>query len=328
MGRTPGNSLAMPGVFVYVEAPMVPYQKKTGPAARKTDRPARPGGPRASGPRPPGPGSRPAGSRPPAPRAPRPERPADSGINASGEMKYHGYNACEALWKNRAIDIIRVYVDESRVADFGALLKWCARQKKAYHVCTPADLEKIAATVHHEGIVILAHAPKPLGDDEFEARLASFAGPTALVYLDGVQNPHNVGSITRLAAHFGVPLIIGKDKELPRLSPSAARVAEGAAEHVPLCVLKDPDLAFSKLKKKGYKVIVTSSHAKTSLYAAKLPEKVLFVFGGESAGASARVTKLADLEVNVPGTGQVESLNVAVAAGLFLGEFWRAHKSK
>lgn len=294
----------MPGVFVYVGAPMVPYPKKK-PAVR----PARPTRPER-----------------PAPRAPRPERSPDSGVSASGEMKYHGYNACEALFKNRAIDIIRVYVDETRVGDFGSILKWCARQKKAYHVCTAADLEKIAQTVHHEGIVILAHSPKPLGDDEFEARLASFTGPTALIYLDGVQNPHNVGSITRLAAHFGVPLILGKDKELPRLSPSAARVAEGAAEHVPLCVLKDPDLAFSKLKKKGYKIVVTSSHAKDSLYAAKLPEKVLFVFGGESAGASARVTKLADVEVNVPGTGKVESLNVAVAAGLFLGEFWRSHK--
>jgi TrmH RNA methyltransferase len=241
-------------------------------------------------------------------------------------MKYYGFNACEALWKNRAIDIIRVYVEEGRLKDFGTLLKWCAKQKKAYHVCTPADLEKIAASVHHEGIVILAHAPKSLTDEDLDGRLAALSGATSLIYLDGVQNPHNVGSITRLAAHFGVPLIIGKEKELPRLSPSAARVAEGAAEHVPFLVVKDPDVAIAKLKKKGYKVVVTSSHADTMLYQTKLPAKALFVFGGETAGASAKLAKLADLSVNIPGTGVVESLNVAIAAGLFLGEFWREHK--
>lgn len=270
----------------------------------------------------------PSDRAPPA-RGPKPERPRpprEEGVSASGEMKYYGYNACESLWKNRAIDIIRVYIDEARVGDFGALLKWCARQKKAYHVCSPADLEKISASVHHEGIVILAHAPKALGDDDLDARLALLPSPTSLIYLDGVQNPHNVGSITRLAAHFGVPLILGKDKELPRLSSSAARVAEGAAEHVPFLVLKDPDLAIAKLKKKGYKVVVTSSHAETMLYKTKIPAKTLFVFGGETAGASAKLQKLADLSVNIPGTGIVESLNVAVAAGLFLGEFWREHK--
>ncbi len=242
-------------------------------------------------------------------------------------MKYYGFNACEALWKNRAVDIIRVYITEARMRDFGPLMKWCAQQKKAYHVSSSEELAKVAASVHHEGIVILAHAPKALSDEDLEQKLQGLIGPACLIYLDGVSNPHNIGSMIRVAAHFGVTLVLGRDGEMPRLSPSAARMAEGGLEHVTLIPLKKPEAALERLQAKGFKVVATSSHVPTSLYDNVLPERSVIVFGGETGGASGRMLKLADVVVKIPGTGAVESLNVAIACGLVLGEFWRGHKA-
>ena len=259
-----------------------------------------------------------------APRKPAAERPKS--LAERGEIKVYGANACLALWQNRAADIVRVYVAEDRLRDFGPLLKWCASQKRAYHVVSGDDLARIAASVHHEGLVLLAREPRRLADEDLAARVAKLPQASCLVYLDGVGNPHNVGSIIRVAAHFGVPFLLGREGELPRLTPAASRIAEGGAEHVLLAALRRPDATLATLKAAGFAVVGTSSHASASLYEGPLPARSLVVLGGETGGASPGLLAACDHVVKIPGTGAVESLNVSVAAGLVLGEYWRRHK--
>jgi len=244
---------------------------------------------------------------------------------SEGETKVYGLNACAALWHHRADSIIRVYVTPERMREFGPLLKWCAKQRKTYHVLAAAELEKVAQSVHHEGVVFLTLAPPRLSDEQLLARLPKLLGPQCLLFLDGVQNPHNVGSITRVAAHFGVPYILGPDHLLPRLTPAATRIAEGGMEHVGFVGLSDPRGTLAELRQHGFKIIVTSSHATDSLYTKPLPERSILILGGEVEGASPQAMKQADEVRAIPGTGLVESLNVSVATGLCLGEFWRAH---
>ncbi|MEN9836248.1 MAG: rRNA (guanosine-2-O-)-methyltransferase RlmB [Pseudomonadota bacterium] len=242
------------------------------------------------------------------------------------EMRVYGVNACTAVWQQRAASIIRVYVTKELMTQFGPLLKWCAKHKKAYHVVDEEALAKIAQSVHHEGVLILAQAQQPLGDNECLDILSSRRQPTVVLYLDGVQNPHNVGAIVRLAAHFDVPMILGAEGELPRLTPAAARIAEGGIEHVQLAILKKPKAVITELKALGFKLIGTSSHVKDSIYASPLPERCIFVIGGEVEGASGRLLAFCDEVRAIPGTGHVESLNVAAATGIFLAEFWRGHR--
>ena len=257
---------------------------------------------------------------------------AQSPIRARGassnpnEMRVYGVNACLALWQQRAAAIIRVYVTRDQMTQFGPLLKWCSKHKKAYHIVEAEDLAKVAQSVHHEGVLILAQVSSALGDDECLKLLAARRGPCALLYLDGVQNPHNVGAIVRLAAHFGVPMILGAEGQLPGLTPAAARIAEGGMEHVRLAILKKPKAVVTELKAMGFKLIGTSSHVSESLYSRPLPDKVIFVIGGEVEGASERLLAFCDEVRAIPGTGHVESLNVASATGVCLAEHWRSHQ--
>lgn len=229
--------------------------------------------------------------------------------------------ACEAIFARRPEAIVRVYVAEPRRRQFASLIEWCARSRKGFQVVAADNLARLTGSIHHEGIAILArHLPRwTLAD--LLARSPGLASP--LVYLDGVQNPHNLGSILRSAAHFGVGALLGRAGDLPPLSAAAVRVAEGAAETVPVCDLADPATDLGRLKREGWRVVVTTSHAGESLYAAALPERAVLVLGGEGEGVSAALDGLADLRVRIPGTGAVESLNVAVACGVALGEIWR-----
>lgn len=250
------------------------------------------------------------------------DRPA-ARHQGKAEEKYHGVRACEALFARRPQDIIRVYVGEERRRQFAGLLDHCAKARLGFQVVAADNLARLSGSMHHEGVVILARAlprwtlPDLLGALD-ERRLS---GP--LLYLDGVQNPHNLGAILRTAAHFGVVAVLGAAGELPPLSPAAVRVAEGAAEHVPVCPLADPKADLARLKERGFRVVATSSHRGGAVSHETLGGRVVLVLGSEGEGVSKPIAALADEAVRIPGTGAVESLNVSVACGVLLAEAWR-----
>jgi TrmH RNA methyltransferase len=236
------------------------------------------------------------------------------------EQKYYGIHACLTLWEKRPYDVIRVYVHESNIKQFTPVLKDCALQKKAYHVVSTEELNRVTDSVHHEGVCILAKELAPLTFDEFLKTLTD--SKICLLYLDGVQNPHNIGSIMRTCAHFGIPYILGDQLAL---GASACRIAKGGAELVRFVQLDQPLVAIEKLKKMGFGLVSTSSHKGASLYQQKMPARAILAFGSESTGMSKELQKLSTQHVQIPGTGHVESLNVSVATSLCLGEYARQH---
>lgn len=235
----------------------------------------------------------------------------------------HGLRACEALFARRAADIVRVYLAEGGRRQFAKLVEWCARERRGFQVVADENLARLTGSIHHEGVAILAKAPARwnVADLLRAVDAGTLAGP--LVYLDGVQNPHNLGSILRTAAHFGAGAVVGRAGELPPTSAAAIRVAEGAAEFVPVCDLADPVADLRRLKAAGYTVVVTSSHAGEPIFSCRLGTKTVFVLGAEGEGVSRAIDGVADVRARIPGTGAVESLNVAVACGIVFAEAWR-----
>ncbi len=244
------------------------------------------------------------------------------GTRKKGELLYCGLHICETLMNLRKNDIIRVYCTEDLLPVFGELLRWCSTQKKAYHIVSQADLERITSSVHHEGVAILASSPQHGSQQALRSLLADF--PRPFIFLDGVQNPHNIGTIMRVMAHFGWTTLVGH-RDFAPLSAATARVSEGGAEFVNTFVLDDAVSFLSQLRKTGYRIVGTSSHAKTSLYDKPMAAKICIVMGHEVHGASAELEALFDDAIVIPGTGAVESLNVSVATGLMLGEYARVH---
>ena len=136
-------------------------------------------------------------------------------------------------------------------------------------------------------------------------------------------NPHNLGAILRSAAHFGVAgLLLPKDSPLA-ISGAAARVAEGGAEQVPLVRLGRADNSLAQLQSAGFTAAATVVRGGQPLYGTALPERLLLLMGAEQSGLDPLLADASALRLQVPGTGAVESLNVAAATALFVGEWWR-----
>ncbi|WP_083981785.1 tRNA/rRNA methyltransferase [Arsukibacterium ikkense] len=236
------------------------------------------------------------------------------------ESKVYGDNACRVLFSQRPEAIIRLYISQQLAPKFADVMKYLAAAKKAYHIVDDAELEKVAASQHHGGIVLLVKR-KPISS------IASYLNQTiprhdCLLALDGVGNPHNLGAIARTCAHFGVTGIIMREPQLLQ-SGAALRTAEGGGEFISPLSCDDMPLALQLCKQAGYSLVTTSSHGGQSLYNTALPQKVVIVFGEEMFGVSKAVANSADIALQIPGTGKVESLNVSVAASLIVGEWYR-----
>lgn len=266
-------------------------------------------------------------ARPPAPQAPAqyapsatPAASATSGGNAR-EVRLYGINAVQAVFKARPEALRKLYLSEARIPQFKALLAWCVAQRIGYRVVEEADLSKLAASTHHEGVVaeVLRVTPQSLQD--WLAALP--AGPVLALWLDGVGNPHNFGAILRSSAHFGVAGLLLPAGSTLGLSGAAARVAEGGAEAVPLVQLPDTALAMAQLRQAGFAVAATLADGGEDVFAAALPQRLVYVMGAESEGMDRQFARDCDLQLSIRGSGKVESLNVASATAVFQAA-WRA----
>lgn len=244
-------------------------------------------------------------------------------MSAPRDHSFHGENACRALFERRPDAIHRALLGEAAAPRFAELMKALAKRRRPYRVVSDEELEKVSGSRHHEGICLLADPIEPPRADALLAGIG--ARPARWVFLDGVRNPHNVGALLRVAAHFGECAIAGLPDDLPSIAGSVARIAEGGAEHVPVLRWPDPRRALARLREHGFVGVAAETAGAPSLYETELPRRAVFLLGAEHEGLSDSARDEADLAVTIPGTGAVESLNVTVACAVLFAEHARRH---
>ena len=260
--------------------------------------------------------------RPPAREArlhePAPPRPPQ-------EQRWYGLNACLALFARRPAALRKVWLLESRIPALKAVLAHCVKNRLGYTVVEAVDLEKLSGSAHHEGVVFgaMAAAEQSLAD---WLRVQP-AGPQLAIWLDGVGNPHNLGAILRSAAHFGVSGVLLSADSMLALSGAAARVAEGGAEALPLVRMARNENAPGQLQSAGFTVAATVVRGGRSLYQTALPERLVLLMGAEQSGVDASLAQASAMQLLIPGSGAVESLNVASATSVLLSEWVRQHRA-
>jgi TrmH RNA methyltransferase len=239
------------------------------------------------------------------------------------ETRVYGENACQALFASRPDCIVRAWFVQSVTPRFKEALRWMAANRKAYHVVDDAELVKASGTEHHGGVCFLI---KKRNGTSVEQWVAQAGTEDCVLALEDVGNPHNLGAMMRSCAHFGVKGVLLQDAAVIE-SGAAVRTAEGGAEHVQAITGDSVLEALDAFRKAGYAIVTTSSHKGTPLFSATLPKKMVLVLGQERDGLSDAALDNADLSISINGTNNVESLNVSVATGVLLAEWWRQNKA-
>lgn len=179
------------------------------------------------------------------------------------------------------------------------------------------QMEQEARTDSHQGV--LAHAD-PLEEADLEELARGTpgrAGPPFLVVLEGVTDPHNVGAVLRSAECAGATGVVLARHHAVHVTPTVAKAAAGAIEHVPIAVVPGIPGALSTLARAGVWSVGLDAGAPTSLFGLEVADgPVALVLGAEDRGLSRLARARCDLLVSIPRRGALESLNVSAAAAV------------
>lgn len=227
-----------------------------------------------------------------------------------------GINAVRALFLRRPEAVQRLHYLAERRPIAGPLCRYLARHQKAYREVLDDELTRIAGTEHHGGIVAIADPRKALPIPSPPPPIL-FAAPV-LPVLDGIGNPHNLGAIARGAAFFGAKaLLLAGDARQADLSDAAFRTSEGALEH--LAVYRAEDLG-STLRRLSGQLLILGAAPSGGVPPEAVPRNrpIALVLGAEETGLSPHILATCEMRVTLPGSGLVESLNVAAATAVLL----------
>ena len=221
------------------------------------------------------------------------------------------------MFEARRGDIERVAFSHAARGEAEALVKWASKQRLPCRETREDELARVARSQHHEGLCLVTKPRRFLAPGDLVELLSRRKGTA--VALDRVRNPYNVGAILRTAAFFGVDaMILGAPAPHPALAPDAVRVAEGGADHVALARTTDLVATLAKLAERGVAIVGADSHAEIEAASFRFPRPVVLVVGHEREGLGARVRERCSALVRVRGEGTLDSLNVAVAAGVLI----------
>ena len=224
--------------------------------------------------------------------------------------------------------MLEVFLDESRkdarARDFALQAE---RAGARLMRVSAARLEGMAAGGRHQGVV--ARVQVNPQKQTLEELLEALQTPPMLLVLDGVTDPHNLGACLRVANAAGANAVVAPKDHAARINATVSKVASGAAEITPYFMVTNLARTLADTKDRNIWVVGSDPSATDDLFSAKgLPNSIAWVLGAEGEGMRRLTRESCDLLVRVPMHGQVESLNVSVAAGICLFESVRRRRSE
>ncbi len=239
----------------------------------------------------------------------------------------YGLHALGSVLDKEPERLIELYVLKGRDDEkLRQLLNLARKFGIPMQFCQRKVLDEKVSGAQHQGIVAKAKPGKGYDEKDLFDIVNAQQQPFLLV-LDGVTDPHNLGACLRTADAAGVhALVVPKDKSA-NLTPTARKVACGAAETVPLVQVTNLARTLRQLQEAGVWVIGTAGEAEQLIYDCRLTGPMALVMGAEGKGMRRLTREVCDELIKLPMAGDVSSLNVSVATGVCLYEIVRQRAS-
>ncbi len=182
-------------------------------------------------------------------------------------------------------------------------------------------LDQYSETGHHQGVIAQISPVQYWELKDLIAKSKDVVNPLFLV-LDGVQDPHNLGSLLRSAEGAGAVGVIIPQRRAVGVTPVVAKASAGASSHIPVCRVPNIARTLEALKEAGC-WICGADMSGTVCYEQELTGPLALVVGGEGRGLGHAAKKHCDFLVKIPMQGQLNSLNASVAGAVLLFEVVR-----
>jgi len=219
--------------------------------------------------------------------------------------------------------VVRLLVELRRADGYAELIE--AARATGADVSVVDDVRPMADTTSPQGLVARC---RPIAPSSL-AEAATTSEPAAVLVLDHIEDPRNVGAIARSAVAAGVTAMVYSGRRSAPLEGTAFKAAAGALEHMTIVAVSSIPAALEDLRKQGLWVVGLDGGGDHSLFGlGLLTESVALVVGAEGKGLSRLVADRCDVLAGIPITADMESLNASVAAGLAVFEVARARAAR
>jgi len=179
----------------------------------------------------------------------------------------------------------------------------------------------------HQGVVAQVAPQKLLQDYKEFIKTLEINEHTALVLLDELSDPHNVGAVIRSAAAFGVAGVLIPEHRQAPVNGTVVKVSAGTAFAVPLVSIGNVNTVLRDLKERGFWVYGLVGGGDTSMTQEQFTKPSVFVLGNEGKGLREKTEELCDFKLSIPIEECVESLNAAASAAVTFYA-WRSQHPK
>lgn len=234
----------------------------------------------------------------------------------------------EALDAGKVLDKILLRRDMSSAIGRELIDKLNAYQLMAAVQRVPVEKLNQYTDKNHQGVIaflspIEFYRVEDKVQNLFEAGKVPF-----LVVLDGVTDVRNFGAIARTCSCAGVDALIIGTRGGAAVNGDAIKASAGALHSLPVCKVDNMQNALRYLRESGIKLVAATEHTQRNYTEADMTLPVAIVMGNEEKGIYEENLKLCDEQVRIPMVGTIESLNVSVAAGVFVYEVVRQRSGK
>jgi len=237
-----------------------------------------------------------------------------------------GFHAVLSRVRADPSSVVEIFLDETRNDARARDLVTAAERAGLKVMRVPTKrLDGFYGGGRHQGVVARVHAKSAV--DTVDELLETIEGPPTLLVLDGVTDPHNLGACLRVANAAGVHAVVAPKDRAVGMTPVVSKVASGAAEATPYIMVTNLARTLAELKERNIWIVGADERGEQSLYEADLPDSIAWVLGAEGEGMRRLTRESCDILVRIPMLGEVESLNVSVAAGVVLFETARRRQA-
>ncbi|MCL4351315.1 MAG: 23S rRNA (guanosine(2251)-2'-O)-methyltransferase RlmB [Firmicutes bacterium] len=246
--------------------------------------------------------------------------------SSSDEVLIGRHPVREALRTRRPMSRILVQ-DGTSQGSLGEIINLARAAGVPVHRVPRAKLDQVAGDLPHQGIAAYVAVRSLLSMKDAEALISQAEEPLVFI-LDGIQDPHNLGAILRVANAVACTVVIIPERGAVGLTATVAKASAGAVEYVPVVGVTNIAQSIMRLKELGVFVFAADPGASTRYYQNDWTGSVGIVIGAEGQGVRPLVKQRCDGMVSLPMMGQVGSLNAATAAAVLGFEVLRQRSAR
>ena len=218
-------------------------------------------------------------------------------------------------------DINKIFISEGeRHGSINKIISMAKERKVILTEVSKSKLNQMAQTENNQGVIAIV---PPFNycevEDILEEAKKKNEAPFILI-LDGIEDPHNLGSIIRTAETAGVHGIIIPKRRAASVNSTVSKVSAGAVEHMKIARVNNINETIKCLKDNGVWIYGTDMQTEKYYYDEDYKGSIAIVIGSEGFGMSRLVKENCDFLIKIPMKGKISSLNASVSAGIVMYE--------